>query len=71
MKSRRIERRSAKSANVVLLSLLALPCLLVLNADAGMWPLNLLGAVYTYWFAMNLKEERFSDYIDDTSDLMN
>ena len=55
----------------MLLSLLALPCLLVLNADAGLWPLNLLGAVYTYWFAKNLKEERFSNYIDDTSDLMN
>lgn len=64
-------KRKSRRTNDVLLSLLALPCLLVLNADAGMWPLNLLGAVYTYWFAKNLKEERFSDYIDDTSDLMN
>ena len=65
MKAKRTRR-----TNAVLLSLLALPCLLVFNADAGMWPLNLLGAAYTYGFIKSLKEEMFSFYIDDTSDKM-
>lgn len=58
-----------RKADAVLLSLLALPCLLVFQADAEMWPLNLLGAAYTWWYVMNA-EKRFSNYIDDLSDKM-
>lgn len=67
-----METRARRTRNAVLLSLLALPCLLVFQSDAGMWPLNLLGVTYTYGFIKSLtKDERFSNYMDDTSDKMN
>ena len=63
-----METRARRTRNAVLLSLLALPCLLVFQSDAGMWPLNILGAAYTYWFIRKL-DWRFSDtIIDDQSD---
>lgn len=65
----RSERRRARRAAAVLLSLLALPCLLAFQADAGLWPLNLLGAAYAWWYATNIGK-RFSNYIDDHSDTM-
>lgn len=65
MKKESVRRR----ADAVLLSLLALPCLLVFQADADMWPLNLLGAAYAWWYATNIGK-RFSNYIDDLSDKM-
>lgn len=67
MKKESVRRR----ADAVLLSLLALPCLLVFQADAGLWPLNLLGAAYTWWLFKSLRKNgRFSDYIDDHTDKM-
>lgn len=67
MKKESVRRR----ADAVLLSLLALPCLLVFQADAGLWPLNLLGAAYTWWLFKSLRKNgRFSNYIDDLSDKM-
>lgn len=67
MKKESVRRR----ADAVLLSLLALPCLLVFQADAGLWPLNLLGAVYTWWLFKSLRKNgRFSNYIDDHTDKM-
>lgn len=67
MKKESVRRR----ADAVLLSLLALPCLLVFQADAGLWPLNLLGAAYTWWLFKSLRKNgRFSNYIDDPTDKM-
>ena len=67
MKKESVRRR----ADAVLLSLLALPCLLVFQADAGLWPLNLLGAAYTWWLFKSLRKNgRFSNYIDDYTDKM-
>lgn len=66
----RSERKARRTA-AVLLSLMALPCLLAFQADAGLWPLNLLGAAYTWWLFKSLRKNgRFSNYIDDHTDKM-
>lgn len=42
--------------NVLLLNVMALPCLLALNENMECWFFNVMGILYTYFFAMGIKK---------------
>lgn len=45
--------------SILLLNLFALPCIFLFNDDMDNWYLNIVGAIYSYWFFQNIVKNVF------------